>query len=335
MIWKRFESPTDNRGIGDYVTVIAWDLFISHASEDKEAVVLPLSEALRRAGLRVWLDRQEIRIGDSIRTKIDEGLANSRFGVVILSPAFLGKNWPKNELNALFSLEELAARHLILPVWHELDKAAVARYSPILADRMAGTTADGIDALARELIAVITMPDRGALPTLTPTPLRLLVEHLDSDPSHAEVVHFLSAHPTLVKQSLGPTYHLEWSVAIGSLVVDLVASEYQETTDETSHQLIQFGPVSDDVVRGSEPSDSVTELVAQLDGVRRFVVSDLRAARSLGIAIESNFHAVVVTGRRSRLSPFQQQALREYHDQLVGTRIHTYDWLLDSRRTSQ
>ncbi len=55
-----------------------WDVFISHASEDKKAVVLPLADALKKAGIKVWLDQQELRIGDSLREKIDEGLAKSR-----------------------------------------------------------------------------------------------------------------------------------------------------------------------------------------------------------------------------------------------------------------
>ena len=83
-----------------------WDVFISHASEDKEAVVLPLAAALVDAGVKVWLDRQQLRIGDSIRASIDEGLARSRFGVVVISEAFLAKRWPALELNALMALEE-------------------------------------------------------------------------------------------------------------------------------------------------------------------------------------------------------------------------------------
>ncbi len=72
-----------------------WDAFISHASEDKAEVVLPLATELRKYGLRIWLDNFSLKIGDSLREKIDEGLAESRFGVVILSPAFFSKNWPK------------------------------------------------------------------------------------------------------------------------------------------------------------------------------------------------------------------------------------------------
>ncbi|WP_316773329.1 toll/interleukin-1 receptor domain-containing protein [Streptomyces sasae] len=53
-----------------------WDVFTSYASEDKDEAALPLPAALRRAGLRVWLDRREIRVGDSLNDKINEGLAN-------------------------------------------------------------------------------------------------------------------------------------------------------------------------------------------------------------------------------------------------------------------
>ena len=76
-----------------------WDVFISHASEDKQAVVLPLAEALRKRGVSVWIDAAELQLGDSLSEKIDDGLAGSRFGVVILSPSFFGKQWPKRELD--------------------------------------------------------------------------------------------------------------------------------------------------------------------------------------------------------------------------------------------
>jgi histidyl-tRNA synthetase len=61
------------------------NVFISHASEDKESVAIPLADALRRAGLKVWLDKSELTIGDSLRASIDARLSESRFGVVIIS----------------------------------------------------------------------------------------------------------------------------------------------------------------------------------------------------------------------------------------------------------
>jgi hypothetical protein len=69
-----------------------WDVFISHASEDKADVARPLCELLTQAGLTVWLDENELRMGDTLRTKIDNGLANCRYGVVVLSEAFFASS---------------------------------------------------------------------------------------------------------------------------------------------------------------------------------------------------------------------------------------------------
>ena len=54
--------------------VLLWDVFISHASEDKEEVARPLARALQEEGYCVWLDDNELSLGDSLRLKIDEGL---------------------------------------------------------------------------------------------------------------------------------------------------------------------------------------------------------------------------------------------------------------------
>ena len=78
-----------------------WDLFLSHASEDKEDVARPLHKLLVGKGLRVWYDEMTLSLGDSLRRKIDEGLANSRYGLVILSPSFFAKEWPQKELDGL------------------------------------------------------------------------------------------------------------------------------------------------------------------------------------------------------------------------------------------
>src|SRR6266511_3628165 len=83
-----------------------WDVFISHARGDKDSVARPLAKPLRKAAVRVWLDDHELMLGDSLSGKIDEGLAQSRFGVVILSPAFLMKHLPKEELSVLGAREE-------------------------------------------------------------------------------------------------------------------------------------------------------------------------------------------------------------------------------------
>lgn len=55
-----------------------YDFFISHASEDKDEIVRDLAEALKENGFDVWYDEFELKVGDSLRKKIDNGLAKSR-----------------------------------------------------------------------------------------------------------------------------------------------------------------------------------------------------------------------------------------------------------------
>src|SRR5437867_11556144 len=69
-------------------TTKRWDVFISHASEDKEEIAHPLAEALTNGGFAVWYDKFTLKLGDSLRASINRGLAESRFGVVILSKHF-------------------------------------------------------------------------------------------------------------------------------------------------------------------------------------------------------------------------------------------------------
>ena len=85
-----------------------WDVFISHASEDKEAAVRPLATELTRLSLSVWYDEFSLTIGDSLRRSIDHGLSKSKFGVVILSHNFFRKEWPHRE-HEKYSVPALAA----------------------------------------------------------------------------------------------------------------------------------------------------------------------------------------------------------------------------------
>ncbi|UAJ12997.1 DUF1883 domain-containing protein [Glacieibacterium megasporae] len=135
-----------------------FDVFISHASEDKDDVVRPLAEALHNAGLSVWYDEFELRIGDSLRRKIDRGLASSRFGVVVLSQAFFGRGWPEYELDGLVT-RAVSGDQILLPVWHNVSKREVVGYSPSLADRLARSTATHtVEEIAAEIIDVIRNP---------------------------------------------------------------------------------------------------------------------------------------------------------------------------------
>lgn len=86
-----------------------WDLFISHASEDKETIVRELVNELQKYDMKVWYDEFSLETGDSLSRMIDKGLQESRYGLVILSPAFFQKGWTDYELRSLLT-KEIAGR---------------------------------------------------------------------------------------------------------------------------------------------------------------------------------------------------------------------------------
>ncbi len=131
-----------------------WDIFISHASEDKDAFVRELANELTAKGLKVWYDEFTLTIGDSLRRSIDQGLANSQYGIVVLSHNFFSKEWPQRELDGLVA-KEISSGKLILPIWHDVTKDDVARFSPILADRLAVTSDRGMNNIIKEIMAAI------------------------------------------------------------------------------------------------------------------------------------------------------------------------------------
>ena len=129
-----------------------YDVFICHASEDKDGFVRPLAEALRSHHLEVWYDEFALNVGDSLREAIDRGLAESRYGIVVLSPSFFRKRWPKRELNGLVAREIAEDRGMILPVWHHVDLDDVVAFSPPLANLLAVTTGEGLSAVVGQLV---------------------------------------------------------------------------------------------------------------------------------------------------------------------------------------
>lgn len=132
-----------------------FDVFISHSSEDKDAVVRPLAVALRQEGLSVWYDEFELKIGDSLRQKIDKGLAKSRFGIVVLSRSFIKKGWTNYELDGIIT-RVVSGEQVILPIWHDITKKEVVDFSPSIADKLARNTSNyTVEEIAKEIAEVI------------------------------------------------------------------------------------------------------------------------------------------------------------------------------------
>ena len=242
-----------------------WDAFISYASEDQDAVAQPLSKALQHAGFRIWLDEEQIRLGDSLREKLDRGLSKSRFGIVILSKSYMKKMWPQREMAALLNLEE--ERHkVVLPVWHEVGKKQVAAFSPMLADRIAASTDDGIDSLARQLTAILVDPQYGSPSARRPSVARLFAELLDAEAQPKEIKRFLSYHPSILQKfSSLPDSYITYRIALKKLEADFwIMPSYKGGSVTPTDIFVILGSVNLVPVQSGRLALEVEEVVSQV-----------------------------------------------------------------------
>lgn len=130
-------------------------VFMSHASEDKQEVALPLAELLMQRNLSVWLDQWELALGDSLRQSVEKAISRAAFGIVVLSPDYLRKAWPIRELDGLFSMETAANRRLILPIRHNLHHDEIIRRWPMLSDRLSCSTDRGLTVVADQILVAV------------------------------------------------------------------------------------------------------------------------------------------------------------------------------------
>lgn len=130
------------------------DLFICHATEDKD-VVRPLVDALVEAGYSLWYDEFALKLGNHVRRAIEKGLAISRYGLVVLSPNFFAKEWTQKELDGLVAKEHNGQK-VVLPVWHNVDADYIRKKSLILSDVYAVSTKQGITNIVQEVLKVVT-----------------------------------------------------------------------------------------------------------------------------------------------------------------------------------
>lgn len=139
----------------DSQIVVTHDVFLSHATEDTIDVARPIHDLLVERGLTVWLDEVQMKVGASLRRRIDQAVATSRYAVVVLSPAFFTKNWTQYELDGLVA-REMNGEQIILPIWHNITKDELLKISPSLTDKFAlSTTTMTLVEIADELAAAV------------------------------------------------------------------------------------------------------------------------------------------------------------------------------------
>lgn len=135
-----------------------YDIFISHASEDKDAIVRPLATILERLSVRVWYDEFSLQLGDSLTASIDKGLQESKYGLVVLSKAFLSKRWPEYEYRSLMT-REIDGERVILPLWYDVTKEDVKNFSLYLADIKALSISSRNHGMVIPAILKVVRPD--------------------------------------------------------------------------------------------------------------------------------------------------------------------------------
>lgn len=151
---ERRSLPRSSPGGGppEHASDKPYDVFISHAWEDKDGFVRELASKCSEAGIQIWYDEDALKWGQSLRQGIDAGLAKAHFGVVVLSESFFAKHWTNYELDGLLE-KESSGEGAVLPIWHKVTKDEVAARSPSLANRLALNTAIvTVDEIVAELL---------------------------------------------------------------------------------------------------------------------------------------------------------------------------------------
>ena len=131
-----------------------FDLFVSYASEDRDRVET-LVAALELEGLRVWWDQSVLTIGDKLSKRIDDGLKNSRYGLVIISNSFIGKGWPENELRKMVERDDQNDETGLLPIRVGLSHEELSQIYPSLKDVFTVELRD-VGLLAKDIHRVVS-----------------------------------------------------------------------------------------------------------------------------------------------------------------------------------
>lgn len=126
-----------------------YDVFLSHASVDKEKFVQPLYDRLESSGIKCWIDEKEIAWGDSIPKKINEGIKNSKYVMLILSEQYISRVWPNSEIDAAVT-QQNKGKKVVLPLFIGERKKLIENY-PLIEGIKGLYWDDGIDYIVDNL----------------------------------------------------------------------------------------------------------------------------------------------------------------------------------------
>ncbi|AGZ37614.1 MAG: toll/interleukin-1 receptor domain-containing protein [Pseudomonas sp.] len=132
------------------------DVFLCHAWDDRQGAAKELHELLVAAGVKVWFSEKDLGLGVPMMRAIDKGLANSRIGLVLVTPALLAR-LPKESV-ADKELSTLLAGNQLVPIVHNTTYDALRNVSPLLASRSGLDTAeDSMSVIAEKIAELVTL----------------------------------------------------------------------------------------------------------------------------------------------------------------------------------
>ena len=289
-----------------------WEFFVSHASEDKDAIARPLSNALVSIGYRVWFDEFELHLGASLRERIDHGLANSRFGIVVLSPAFFKKKWPRAELDAIFSQDDTDHPRL-LPVWHNLAAHEVAASSPLLASRVAVTSDQGIQYIRDRIVDTVL----AAGITMARDRLSAALAARDMSMLRAFVGAHYGSVLSLIRRRSECLYVRPILEGWDGEPPDYVIASYCPTPRSYDLTIVLLGPIDGDPAVHDD-------FVAEANRLQRFALERVVSAALVGRDYVPEVETFALLSRREILAR-SRRALAH-----AGVTIRSYDALLDN-----
>lgn len=111
-----------------------YDVFLSHANADKDDFVESLKQSFDKLGISVFYDKDSIEWGDDWKQKIYDGLANCKYGVIVVSKNFLNRKWTEKELKELLSRQSESGHKLILPIAYDIDMPTIYKKYKKLSD---------------------------------------------------------------------------------------------------------------------------------------------------------------------------------------------------------
>ncbi len=300
-----------------------WDVFVSYAHEDS-AVAGELARRLDAAGLRVWIDTGAAgpQLGDQLRRPINAGLGRSRFGVPILSPAYLASPWAIRELEALLAREE-GGQDVVLPLLHDLDMATLRRQYPLIAARVWASTADGLGDVSTRVVDAVLAKGAGSPSEQFPTLRRRFLDLLDGEPGIDAVRAFLEHHTDILVDAAGSGgSEVRWQPDLGGVRPDVCISTLMGTAGESRWHVVVIGPPT-----GSLFDPAGTAVPALAAAVARAQLARQRLRRT-SVSRDDWVAATVAAGRRS-MAGEEKQRLAAYARGLDGVAVRTYDWLLE------